>query len=132
MAFFSNGFNGYAPNYAPTYSYAPTPMNAPKPSDLLQVNGLEGARNYPVSPNCRVVLFDSNQDIFYIKSTDAGGYPSISAFQFAPIQEQSQSAPNYATKEDLSSLMDQINKLSKEVENYGKLTISGKEQSTTK
>lgn len=132
MAFFSNGLN-YGPNYAPmpTYSYTPQPMGmtTSKPSDLLQVNGLEGARNYPVSPNCRVVLFDSNQDLFYIKSTDAGGYPSISAFTFAPVQEPSNTAPNYATKEDLQIVLDQINLLAKEVKENGKFTIS--KQSTT-
>lgn len=124
--------NYISPTYPNPYGYSfgyGQPQNQSKPTDLLQVNGLEGARNYPVSPNSRMVLFDSNQDIFYIKSTDAGGYPSISAFQFSPVSSQEQNTANYATKEDLNILLDQITSLRKEIQENGKLTISTKGES---
>ena len=41
--------------------------------DLIRVNGIEGARMYPVQPNTRIALFDANEDVFYIKCADAGG-----------------------------------------------------------
>lgn len=114
------------------YVYNQTPYTSPKSqNDLLQVNGLEGARNYPVSPNCRVVLFDSNQDIFYIKSTDSGGYPSISTFQFSAVQEQNTQLQNFATKDDLGAVLAQIQELREELKN-GKLTFSQQPTTTPK
>ena len=36
------------------------------------MNGIEGAKNYPLSPGSTVALFDAESDIMYIKSMDAG------------------------------------------------------------
>ena len=88
----------------PTRQYY-TPM-APIPQQqtqagLIQVTGLEGAKAYPLMPNAEVALFDAGRDVFYVKRTDAGGYPTISAYQFAPMQESAPSAqPEYVTREE--------------------------------
>ena len=52
----------------------------PQRQELIKVNGIEGAKNYPLSPGSTVALFDAESDIMYIKSMDAGGFPSIRTF----------------------------------------------------
>ena len=44
----------------------------PQRQELIKVNGLEGAKNYPLSPGSTIALFDAESDIMYIKSMDAG------------------------------------------------------------
>lgn len=54
----------------------------PQRQELIRVNGLEGAKNYPLSPGSTVALFDADSDTMFIKSMDAGGFPSIRTFTF--------------------------------------------------
>lgn len=44
-------------------------------SGILWVQGEEGAKAYMVAPNSSVLLMDSENSSFYIKSTDASGMP---------------------------------------------------------
>lgn len=90
-----------APNY-----YSP-PMTA-QPSGLIQVNGLEGAKAFPMGRNDEVALFDSGRDVFYVKRTDAGGYPSIEAFSFARLQDAPQQQPEYVTRQEFEQLKEMI------------------------
>jgi hypothetical protein len=49
---------------------------------VVPTHGIEGAKAYPLGLNCRVPLFDDTEDVFYIKSTDANGFPTIKAYEF--------------------------------------------------
>lgn len=49
---------------------------------VVPTHGLEGAKAYPLGPNCRAPLFDDTEDIFYIKSTDANGFPTVKKYRF--------------------------------------------------
>lgn len=57
------------------------PFGGPAPMSITKVTGIEGARAYMVAPNSSVALFDDSRDVFYLKTTDAGGYPTIRVFQ---------------------------------------------------
>ena len=71
-----NTYNNYRQPQVPSqYSYTPM-AGIPQQTTLIQVTGLEGAKAYPLAPNSTAALFDGERDIFYIKRTDAGGYPS--------------------------------------------------------
>ena len=50
--------------------------------NLIRVNGIDGAKTYQMPANSTVALFDSNEDIMYIKTTDGAGFPSIRTFNF--------------------------------------------------
>ncbi len=63
----------------PSMGYNPVPQNAPQ---LIRVNGIDSAKAYQTQPNSTVALFDSNEDIMYIKSTDASNFPTIRRFRF--------------------------------------------------
>ena len=76
---------------------------------LIQVNGMEGAKAYPMGRNDEVALFDAGRDVFYVKRTDAGGYPSIEAYTFAPMQDAPQQpAPEYVTRQEFDQLKEMI------------------------
>lgn len=92
------------------YSY--TPM-APIPQQqtatgLIQVTGLEGAKAYPMAPNSVAALFDADRDVMYIKRTDAGGYPTIAAYTFAPMQETTTQQLEYVTRQEFNELKEMI------------------------
>ncbi len=78
--------------------------------DLIKVNGIEGARMYPIAPNSRIALFDANEDVFYIKSADAGGYATIESYEFhrkepvAPAVESNK----YVTVEDFEKFKEEL------------------------
>lgn len=95
----------------PQQYYAPQvqayPPQQPQ-QGLIQVNGLEGARAYPLGPNSSVPLFDANSDVMYVKRTDAGGYPTIQAYTFAPVQDAQQQQPEYVTRQEFNELKEMI------------------------
>ena len=72
---------------------------------LIQVTGLEGAKAYPLPANSIAALFDADRDVMYIKRTDAGGYPTIAAYTFAPMQEAAPTEqPEYVTRQEFEEL----------------------------
>lgn len=95
-------------------------------SQLIQVNGIESAKAYPTTPNSTVALFDTNDDILYIKSTDASNFPTIRKFRFKEesLEVQTQPSVQYVT-------LDEFNKFKEEILN-GKQFVSEPTTSTTK
>lgn len=94
----------YQQPQAPAQTYyqpmAPIPQQQTAPG-LIQVTGLEGAKAYPLPPNSVAALFDADRDVMYIKRTDAGGYPTIAAYTFAPMQEAAPTQqPEYVTRQE--------------------------------
>lgn len=61
-------------------------------TELPKVNGLDGARAYPMPPNSTAAAFDASDDIMYIIKTDSACYPSVRRFSFTEIFD-SPSAP---------------------------------------
>ena len=76
----------------------------PQRQELIRVNGLDGAKNYPLSPGSTVALFDAESDTMFIKSMDAGGFPSIRTFSFM----ETTSKPVDATESRLSAIETEI------------------------
>lgn len=72
---------------------------------VIRVNGRPGADAFMLGPNEEVILLDANEDIFYYKATDGGGYPSTRAYRFEPLPESGAAAAvKYATLDDLEAL----------------------------
>jgi hypothetical protein len=87
------GYTPQYPQYQPT-NYQPMqsqPLPAQPPmqtqTGLNRVTGIEGARAFQVPPNSVVPLFDDTQDVFYIKTTDSGGFPTLKGYRFSPIED---------------------------------------------
>lgn len=106
MPDFYNPYNQYGYNnplqtqqFARPYSSstytAPMPQTPQAPVDnLIRVTGLDGAKAYQLPPNSSIALFDANNDIMYIKTTDGAGFPSIRAFSFSPIEAAQNDHPS--------------------------------------
>ena len=120
----------YAPFYRPTYydqmntpgfnqqpivqqvQQMPTP--APQTNNgLVWVQGEVAAKSYPVAPNCTVMLLDSENSAFYLKSADSSGMPlPLRIFDYkerinapsqaadAPTSEEKINLDNFVTRKE--------------------------------
>lgn len=90
----------------------------PQSNNLIRVNGLEGAKAYQVAPNSTMALFDANEDIMYVKSSDNAGFPTIRIFAFKEIQNEVRTAPagDYISRKEFEDFKT-------EVLNYGQQLI---------
>lgn len=90
MAFGYQTPYSYQPNYGqqmyPQYGQQTQPPMQSQ-TGLNRVTGIEGARAFQVPPNSVVPLFDDTQDVFYIKTTDSGGFPTLKGYRFTPIED---------------------------------------------
>lgn len=94
------------PNYQPTFN---SNFNSTaNQSHLIRVNGLDSAKAYPTSPNSTVALFDANEDIMYIKSTDASNFPTIRRFRFVEEKETQIPTQQYVTMEEFNQFREEI------------------------
>ena len=82
----------------------------PQPRDgLIRVTGMDGARAYQMPPNSAVALFDGGQDVFYVKTTDGAGFPTIRAYSFQPMEQaQAMGANEYVTRAEFEQLKEMI------------------------
>lgn len=94
-------------------------VNQPNTSNIIWVQGEAGAKSYLVAPNTTVPLWDSENQIIYLKSADASGMPSIRIIDYkvrdmkqnSPIEPLNVNHEEYATKEDLEALRGEIRSL---------------------
>lgn len=54
-------------------------------NNILRVSGPESAKAYYMPPNSQGVMFDADEPIFYWKSTDDSGFPTLRTFKFEEI-----------------------------------------------
>lgn len=89
---------------------------------LIWVQGEAAAKSYLVAPNTTVALWDSENKIIYVKSADASGMPSMKVLEYnlrKPKTEAihlDESSADYATKEDMNSIEQQILELRKKID----------------
>ena len=88
---------------------------AQQPRTLEKVNGIDSVKQYPMAPNSMVALFDMNDDIFYVKSTDASNYPTIRTFRF--IEEIPASSVPHDSEPIKYVTIDEFNALKEELKN---------------
>lgn len=55
---------------------------------ILWVQGEAGAKSYLVAPNTSVLLMDSDESAFYLKSADSSGMPSLRTFKYIETTNQ--------------------------------------------
>lgn len=114
------GNYGYQPNYIDRMAqYQPQTMQQNTQQinqGLLWVQGEAGAKSYLVAPNTTVLLMDSEDQKFYLKSTDGAGMPSMRVFEYkeitnapastqnAPIMDENKLDNKYVTREEYEDL----------------------------
>lgn len=135
---FIMAYTPYNPYQNPYYPYpqmqqqnnmVQTQMSLPQPQQnnqgLIWVSGEVGAKSYLVAPNTTVMLMDSEQSVFYIKSTDGAGMPTIRAYEYKERTEthentrerleQKDLSEQYVTRDEYKSLIEKYEELSKEL-----------------
>lgn len=129
-------YNGFPATYQPMYyqpQYQPVqPVQQPstaaqQTNGIIWVQGEAGAKSYLVAPNTTVQLWDSENQVIYLKSADASGMPSMKILDYtirdttpvnAPMTAsaaQPTNTPDYATKADVEALAGQINAIRAEL-----------------
>ena len=109
----------FPPQFYGSQTINPLPIQIPQPQpvplpnnvsgpQLIRVNGIESAKMYPCQPNSTVALFDENEDIMYIKSTDASNFPTIRKFVFHEVTEEAATEEKYVTMEEFEALKKEI------------------------
>lgn len=86
---------------------------------ITRVTGEEGAKAYQMAPNSSAALFDGNEDIFYLKTTDGAGFPTIRKFKFEEIQAK---APEPAEESDYIT-REEFEQFREEMRTYGEQYI---------
>jgi hypothetical protein len=72
--YYNNQFPQYYPaqnNGVPYNAY--TPVQTAPSIIVIGIQGIEAAKAYPLGPNTRAYMFDTEKDYIYIKETDANG-----------------------------------------------------------
>lgn len=136
--------NPYQVNSPAYYNpYLTTPYVAPTAVPPVQnqqqngmivawVQGISGAKAYPLSPNTRAFLFDSEKDTFYVKTTDQSGMPlPIREFDYSEVIQETtaQDTSNFVTKEELEEALAKIKNDRRQ--NNGKSSIRGTNDTRT-
>lgn len=108
-----NNYNPYGYGYNPTPSY----YSQPRTNQYAFVNGLDGAKSYPMQPNRMVMLMDNDNPIIFKKISDNYGKTTLDIFKMVQISEDelrginNPPMPEYALKSDLEALMKRIDEL---------------------
>lgn len=76
--------------YDPNYGYVPQNYNyqPQRQNTYAFVNGLEGAKNYQLFANQSIFLMDSEQQVCYLKSSNALGQSTLRCFKLVEIKEE--------------------------------------------
>lgn len=116
---YNNGFPINYPQmyYQPQYQ-TPTIQQPQQPTNngIIWVQGEAGAKSYLVAPNNTVQLWDSEEQVIYLKSADASGMPSMKVLDYtirnanpSPVVPAAvQPEYKYVTKEELKAFQETI------------------------
>lgn len=88
-------------------------------NNYYYVNGLEGAKQYQMMPNQTILLMDSENPMFYLKTTNQIGQSTLRAFKFEEIDLKKEN-DKYATIESVNALSLKIDDLIKTMKGEAK------------
>lgn len=82
-------YNSYFPT---SYQYPSFTQQQQMPQQqnnngIVWIQGEGAARSFLVAPNTSVVLFDSDDPMFYIKSADQSGMPLLKKFRYEEVTD---------------------------------------------
>lgn len=110
------------PQMQPMQSMQQT-QNQQSSNGIIWVQGEEGAKAYMVAPGNSVLLMDSENSAFYIKSTDNSGMPMplriFDYFERNAKQQTQNIKPNveYVTRQEFDALSARINDIMANINN---------------
>lgn len=116
----NNFNNGTDPYYNMNRAFYMPPVQQVPPQQqnngVIWVQGEAAARSYPVAPMNTVILWDSESDVFYKKSTDAQGRPNeMEAFTYSKKPSESVEAQS-CQNDEIKALRSEIDALKSKVD----------------
>ena len=106
-------------NYPLPYYQQPLYQQPMQRDNRIWVQGIEGAKAYMVANNTTVDLWDSEGKKIYLKTADASGVPSIKTLIYnedIPVDAPDAPKTDFATKDDILSIQEQIDALKGKIE----------------
>lgn len=67
-------------------------------TQVVKVNGENGARAYQIGANSSAILLDESGTMIWLCTTDGAGYKTVTAYDISP--HQTAPAPDYSTLEE--------------------------------
>ena len=90
---------------------------------IIWVQGEAGAKSYLVAPNNTVQLWDSENPVIYLKSSDTNGMPSMKILDYTIRDDGSKKLKQditndieFATKDDIKELKDELSKFKNQLQ----------------
>lgn len=112
----SNYPNSYMNNYQNQPRFTPQAPQIPQPgnTNIIWVQGIEGAKALQLPPNYTAILFDSqSQDHGYIKTVDSLGRSTTQIFTYKEEKEKREEdasvKPDYVTRQQVLSMIKEYN-----------------------
>lgn len=103
------------------------PLLPMMPSGMVFVKGQNEASNYPMARGSRLPLFDSEEDIFYVKSVDVyGNIQPLKAYSYKEIPLKDECSTCGVSSEEFNSLKDEIAELKKLLSEQNKQSFDKK------
>ena len=98
--------------YYNNYTYQNYTQYGNNNTNLIFVNGLEGARGYRIRPQQTMLLVDSTQSRIYLKSTDNLGIEIMNTYSIEEIENKEDTDVD----ERLNKIENNLNKLRERIE----------------
>lgn len=104
QTYFPQNYMQYQPNIQSQYQQ---PHNG-----VVWVQGIEGAKAYPVASGASVLLMDSEENVFYIKTTDQSGMPSpLRVFDYTERTDTAKiDTSAFVTRDELEKRLSELNR----------------------
>lgn len=115
--------------YNPQNPYYQQPFNmgqpqypqTPRKTEIIHVNGQNGAQAFQMMPNSQALLLDDTAPLIWLAQTDGAGYKTVTPYTIAPYQPEPEI--------DVKSLDERLRKL-EEVMNNAKSSVTSSKKST--
>ena len=95
--------NPYLNPYINPFQSAP---NVIQPSQVVKVNGENGARTYQIGANSSALLLDESGLMVWLVTSDGAGYKTISAYDITP--HKTEPAPDFGSLEGRIKRLEEI------------------------
>lgn len=110
---YANTMYGYGSNIAPAQAAAAPNVSQGQLGAINWVQGEAGARSVPVAAGQKVLLMDSENNVFYVKSSDATGMPlPLRTFEYKEIGAENTTTTleknEYVTHEELKRVIEEL------------------------
>ena len=92
------------------------PQQQPQQQNIIRVNGYEGAKAYTMNANSVVALFDANEQKFYLKQADGGGFSTINVYEYLPYEQnkvEEHKSQDFVSREEFEQFKSQLIEMTK-------------------